>query len=62
MSRWCPETGEKVVYLVCEECETKTCRRGKKIIAEDQTAVIKGTIHRDSSNLEIKEAMQNARQ
>ncbi|WP_154649897.1 hypothetical protein [Butyrivibrio proteoclasticus] len=23
MSRICPETGEKVVYLVCQECENK---------------------------------------
>lgn len=25
MSRMCPETGRKVIYLTCQECETKTC-------------------------------------
>lgn len=30
MSRICPVTGEKVVYLVCQECEDKAdCSRGK---------------------------------
>ncbi len=30
MSKICPETGEKVVYLTCLECDTKTCM-GTKI-------------------------------
>lgn len=26
MSKICPETGEKVIYLTCLECETKSCK------------------------------------
>ena len=30
MSKICPETGEKVIYMVCQECEDKAeCRRRK---------------------------------
>lgn len=29
MARFCPETGEWVVYLVCMECETKECKKRK---------------------------------
>ena len=25
MSKICPETGEKVIYLTCLDCETKSC-------------------------------------
>ena len=25
MSKICPETGERVIYLTCLECETKSC-------------------------------------
>ena len=27
MARICPETKEKVIYLQCQECESKLCRR-----------------------------------
>ena len=30
MSKMCPETGEKVIYAVCQECEEKTCRKVKE--------------------------------
>ena len=26
MSKICPETGEKVIYLTCLECDTKSCK------------------------------------
>ena len=27
MSNLCPQTGKRVIYLVCQECETKICRQ-----------------------------------
>ena len=27
MSKLCPHTGRNVVYLVCQECESKICRQ-----------------------------------
>lgn len=26
MSKICPETGEKVIYLTCLDCDTKSCK------------------------------------
>lgn len=26
MSKYCPETNTRVIYLTCIECETKSCR------------------------------------
>ena len=28
MSKICPETGEKVIYLTCLDCDTKSCQGG----------------------------------
>lgn len=30
MSNLCPQTGKRVVYLVCQECEAKICRQHDK--------------------------------
>ena len=30
MSKRCPESGEIVVYLDCQECETKSCKNENK--------------------------------
>lgn len=30
MAKICPETNEKVLYIECIECETKTCRKGNE--------------------------------
>ena len=27
MSKICPDTGEKVIYLECLECDTKSCEK-----------------------------------
>jgi hypothetical protein len=32
MSRRCPESGEMVLYLDCQECETRTCEHHKENI------------------------------
>ena len=28
MGRWCPVIGGRVVYLACQECEDRACRKG----------------------------------
>lgn len=30
MSKRCPETGEIVLYIDCQECETKSCEKEKE--------------------------------
>lgn len=33
MSKFCPITGGKVVYLVCQECEDRVCEKNKTTIS-----------------------------
>lgn len=30
MAKICPESGERVIYLTCLECESQTCRTNAK--------------------------------
>ena len=43
MAKWCPITGEKVLYLECLECDDKICKNPKQ---EKQT-------NRKSSNFTV---------
>lgn len=36
MSKICPETGEKVLYLECLECDTKACEKTTSIQKYDK--------------------------
>ena len=45
MSKICPETGEKVIYLTCLECETKSCKNTCRKKHVEYKLYMKGTSH-----------------
>lgn len=36
MAKWCPLTGEKVLYLECLECDDKVCKDPKQEEAQER--------------------------
>lgn len=40
MSKRCPESGEIVLYLDCQECETKSCEHDEKCIKEEENGKV----------------------
>lgn len=47
MSKRCPESGEMVVYLDCQECETKSCEKKQE-----------ESLDRITKNTKIKDAQE----
>ena len=37
MAKWCPITGEKVLYLECLECDDKICKNPKQEKQTDES-------------------------
>jgi|MGYP000001198275 hypothetical protein len=37
MAKWCPITGEKVLYLECLECDDKICKSPKQEKQTDES-------------------------
>jgi hypothetical protein len=52
MSKFCPILGQKVVYLVCQECEDRVCEKQRVTILPKREKAEPANTYRDQQNCE----------